>query len=311
MVCCHSQSGNCKTQAVVATVIGIAAVGAAVYYYKYWSKSRGIRSKNGLLKSKEDESRKVKLIKKEKLTHDVRLFRWKLDEDQTLGLLPGEHVKLSSQINSKSVSRFYSPVSHPHQQGYFETITKIYGPTEDNPNAGLFSSFLDSLEIGSEISISGPFGQLGYLTRGNFLIKQKIKHFKTLAMIAGGSGLTPMLQLIRHILNEEEYPSKVYLIYTNKTSDDIIVDEELKLYAAKFPSRFYLTLVFTRQTENPQNIQQGLWNESYGRIDEGLLARVFPYPSDDVLTLICGPKSMNSAAKAICTSLGYSNINVF
>jgi len=268
-----------------------------------------IRPKNGLLKSKDEDPKKVKLVKKEILTHDVRLFRWKLDDNQTLGLLPGEHVKLTSLVNSKSLSRFYSPVSDPHQQGYFEIIVKIYSPTEDNPNSGAFSSFLDSLEPGDEISISGPFGYLGYLARGSFLFKQKIQNYKTIAMIAGGSGLTPMLQLIRHIMNEENSISQLYLIYTNKTKDDVIVEEELKNYSAQNPSKFKLTLAFTR--EYPERSSSNNWHEHHGRIDEGLLAKVFPYPSEDVLTLICGPKNMNVTAKSICTSLGYSNIHIF
>lgn len=99
---------------------------------------------------------------------------------------------------------------------------KIYSPTEEFPNMGVFSTHMDSLPLGTEISISGPFGRFGYLSRGDFLVNTKaVMRYKAIAMISGGSGLTPMLPIIRKVIQEEKGP-KLSLIYSNKTEDDVI-----------------------------------------------------------------------------------------
>ena len=87
--------------------------------------------------------------------------------------------------------------------------------------------------------------------------------------------------------------------------------EELKDYAHTLDN-FKLTLVYTRlEAKEPDRSDTKKWIEYFKHLDEGLLAQVFPYPHDEVLVLICGPKGMNEAARLICTSLGYPNIHVF
>ena len=99
---------------------------------------------------------------------------------------------------------------------------KIYSPTPENPNAGTFSTYMDSLPMDSMITISGPFGRFGYLSTGDFLVNGKaVMRYKSVAMISGGSGLTPMLPIIRKTVKEPGGP-KLSLIYTNKTEEDVI-----------------------------------------------------------------------------------------
>uniref|UniRef100_A0AC34RJ87 NADH-cytochrome b5 reductase n=1 Tax=Panagrolaimus sp. JU765 TaxID=591449 RepID=A0AC34RJ87_9BILA len=273
----------------------------------------GLRPKNVFLKSKNDEPKKIRLIHKEALTHDVRLFRWEFENDLHFGLLPGEHIKLISEVNGVKMSRFYSPVSDPNQFGSFEIVVKVYNPSTDHPNVGVFSTYLDSLPLNSELLVSGPFGGIAYLNEGDFLMKQtNVRQFKTIAMIAGGSGLTPMVQLMRHVMREDGANApKLNLIYTNKTEEDVILADELKAYSSMNPTKFSLTLAFTRLFDGIAEDSRRSWKQHVGRIDEGLLAKVFPFPTDDVLVLICGPRAMNVHAKNLCTSLGYTHISIF
>uniref|UniRef100_A0A914Y583 Cytochrome-b5 reductase n=1 Tax=Panagrolaimus superbus TaxID=310955 RepID=A0A914Y583_9BILA len=120
--------------------------------------------------------------------------------------------------------RFYSPISKPEEKGYFEIIMKIYSPSSENPNQGIFSTYMDSLPLNSEITISGPFGRFGYLSNGDFLVNAKaVMKYTSIAMISGGSGLTPMLPIIREVFKENNINGpKISLIYTNKTEDDVI-----------------------------------------------------------------------------------------
>lgn len=74
--------------------------------------------------------------------------------------------------------RSYTPTSLPESKGYFELLVKTY----ENGN---ISKFLDNLNIGDFIEVKGP--------KGNFSYSPNM--VESLGMIAGGTGLTPMLQV--------------------------------------------------------------------------------------------------------------------
>uniref|UniRef100_A0A914QY54 NADH-cytochrome b5 reductase n=1 Tax=Panagrolaimus davidi TaxID=227884 RepID=A0A914QY54_9BILA len=315
MTCCHSKPATMTHQLVVVAIsIGaFAALAYSINNYRKWKSGKSRRHAKPFLTNKH-ESKTVTLISKESVTHDVRLFRFQLpNSDNTLGILAGEHIKLTADIASRTMFRFYSPISKPEEKGYFEIIMKIYSPNSENPNQGTFSRYMDSLPLDSDITISGPFGRFGYLSNGDFLVNAKaVMKYKSIAMISGGSGLTPMLPIIREVIKENHINGpKLSLIYTNKTEDDVIQSDELKRYAHTHDS-FNLTLVFTRLMKKESDRQDPVkWIEKFERIDESLFSNTFPKPQENVLVLICGPKGMNEAAKLICTSLGYPNIHVF
>lgn len=71
---------------------------------------------------------------------------------------------------------------------------QVYSPCERFPEGGKMSQLLDSLEIGDTIDIKGPVGEIVYLEPGQLLIKGKPRNASKLAMLAGGTGITPMYQ---------------------------------------------------------------------------------------------------------------------
>lgn len=163
---------------------------------------------------------------------------------------------------------------------------------------------------------------MAYQGNGTFLIRDKeLKTFKHVAMIAGGTGLTPMLQLIRSVIRNKSDPTHVSLLYTNKTPSDVvcrwgfgierlfIFREELEEYASEEATtqRFRLLLTVTRiDKEHLPN-----WPYDFGRINTEMTRKFLPEPTDDVLVLICGPKGMNATAKAICEEMKYPNVHVY
>lgn len=108
------------------------------------------------------------------------------------------------------------------------------------------SQHLESLKIGDTIEVRGPSGRLHYLGNGEFSMKKLRKdpptHIKArkVAMIAGGTGITPMLQLIRHITKDEADDTQLCLLYANQTEKDILVRKELEEVAQKHPGQFKL-----------------------------------------------------------------------
>lgn len=108
------------------------------------------------------------------------------------------------------------------------------------------SQFLEGLKIGDTITIRGPAGRLTYLGDGKFSIKKlrnepaQIVKASKVNMIAGGTGITPMLQLVRHILKTKGDGTQLRLLFANQTEKDILVRKELEEAADKYPEQFKL-----------------------------------------------------------------------
>ena len=156
----------------------------------------------------------LELIKKEELSHDTRLFRFALPSDEhCLGLPIGQHIYLSARINGSLVVRPYTPTSSDEDMGHMDLVVKIY-PANVHPkfpDGGKMTQYLESLNIGDTIDVRGPSGHLVYRGKGAFDIKEDKKgpvketKVKNVSMIAGGTGITPMLQLVRAVFRSVEW----------------------------------------------------------------------------------------------------------
>lgn len=87
------------------------------------------------------------------------------------------------------------------------------------------SQYLDAMAIGDSIDFRGPNGKLIYEGSGNFSIRKdkksppEKKFYKNLAMIAGGTGITPMMQLARQILKDENDETTLSLLFANQVDN--------------------------------------------------------------------------------------------
>ncbi|CAO2636977.1 NADH-cytochrome b5 reductase 1 [Lemmus lemmus] len=167
------------------------------------------------------------------------------------------------------------------------------------------SQYLDSLKIGDVVEFRGPSGLLSYAGKGNFHIQPnkksppELRVAKKLGMIAGGTGITPMLQLIRAILKVAEDPTQCFLLFANQTEKDIILREELEELQAQYPNRFKLWLTLDHPPEG--------WPYSKGFVTADMIQEHLPAPADDVLLLLCGPPPMvQLACHPNLDKLGYS-----
>ncbi|KAF5740285.1 Nitrate reductase 2 [Tripterygium wilfordii] len=228
-----------------------------------------------------------KLIEKISLSHDVRLFRFALpSEDQVLGLPVGKHIFLRATIEDKLCMRAYTPTSTIDEVGHFDLVIKIYfkGVHPRFPNGGLLSQHLDSLPIGSILDVKGPLGHIEYNGRGNFMVHGKPKFAKKLAMLAGGTGITPIYQVVQAILKNPEDETEMYVVYANRTEEDILLKEEFDSWASKHDR---LKVWYVIQ----ESIRED-WKYSVGFITESILRDHIPEGSNDTLALACGPPPM-------------------
>nr|VDD23523.1 unnamed protein product [Brassica oleracea] len=247
----------------------------------------------------------VKLIEKTSISHDVRRFRFALpSEDQQLGLPVGKHIFLCANINDKLCLRAYTPTSTVDAVGHIDLVVKVYFKDVHPrfPNGGLMSQHLDSLSIGAVLDIKGPLGHIEYKGKGNFMVNGKPKFAKKLAMLAGGTGITPIYQVIQSILSDPEDETEMYVVYANRTEDDILVREELEGWANKHKERLKVWYVVEIAKEG--------WNYSTGFITEDVLREHVPEGLEgESLALACGPPPMiQFALQPNLEKMGYNSL---
>ncbi|KRX27347.1 Importin-7 [Trichinella nelsoni] len=307
-VLCHFLTSNCTTMlndnwiTTAALLAGVGLASAAVYYYAF------IKRKPKKLLEDPSVNYSIVLASKEKVNHDTRMFRFSLHSaDQVLGLGVGQHVHLSAKINGQLVVRPYTPVSDIDERGsiYFKDTHPLF------PEGGKMTQYLDNLKIGDSINIRGPGGLLTYNGRGRFAIKSSKKadpvqkKYKKVAMLAGGSGITPMYQLIKASLADSYDKLEMHLIYANKSEQDILLFEELLNLEMKHPTRFRVW--FTIDARKGK-----VWTYSIGFINSEIIKEIFPQPSADLLVLMCGPDAMiETACQPNLDKLGYARDNRF
>jgi cytochrome-b5 reductase len=169
------------------------------------------------------------------------------------------------------------------------------------------SEHLDSMAVGQRLDFKGPIPK--YPWEAN-------KHTH-LAMVAGGTGITPMYQLLRAIFKNPEDKTKVTLVYGNVSEDDILLKKELQDLENTYPQRFK---VFYLLDKPPKE-----WTGGSGFVTKELLKTVFPEPKEENIKLfVCGPPGLYKAVSGgkkspqdqgelagILKELGYEKEQVF
>jgi len=271
------------------------------------------------------EEQKVTLAVREQLSPDTALLRFTFGpgkEGHVLGLPLGKHVKLilpnllgkdsgkwngrdDPELGKPHVERAYTPTSSDNDPGYIDLLVKVYAPgaVERFPDGGKVSQQLGKMRIGDQLTIKGPFGLIEYLGRGRFKIGRNEVAKKFVGMMAGGSGITPMLQILVAALEDadrnEDHTTKFSLIYANQTEADILCRDRLEDLERRFPKRFRLHYTLDRPPAG--------WKYSTGFIDGPMIAEHMPPPnSPDAIIFACGPPPMvQFACKANLEKLGY------
>ncbi|KAF2901028.1 hypothetical protein ILUMI_05168 [Ignelater luminosus] len=295
----------------IALGVGI-VITSAIIYHLYFSNKKSKSSKGDgkklVLLQDPQVKYSIPLIDKDVVSHDTRRFRFGLpSKEHVLGLPVGQHIHLSAKIGDELIIRSYTPVSSDDDHGYVDLVIKVYFKNVHPkfPDGGKMSQHLESLKLGDTIDIRGPSGRLNYLGDGQFSVKklrkdppQLIKVSKV-GMIAGGTGITPMLQLIRHIVKDPSDTTQLALLFANQTEKDILVRRELEDVANKHPEQFKLW--YTLDTPPTD------WKYSTGFINDAMIKdHLFP-PSSDTLIVMCGPPPMiNFACLPSLDRLGYN-----
>ncbi|EAW73271.1 cytochrome b5 reductase 3 [Homo sapiens] len=235
----------------------------------------------------------LRLIDREIISHDTRRFRFALPSPQhILGLPVGQHIYLSARIDGNLVVRPYTPISSDDDKGFVDLVIKVYFKDTHPkfPAGGKMSQYLESMQIGDTIEFRGPSGLLVYQGKGKFAIRPDkksnpiIRTVKSVGMIAGGTGITPMLQVIRAIMKDPDDHTVCHLLFANQTEKDILLRPELEELRNKHSARFKLWYTLDRAPE--------AWDYGQGFVNEEMIRDHLPPPEEEPLVLMCGPPPM-------------------
>jgi cytochrome-b5 reductase len=155
---------------------------------------------------------------------------------------------------------------------------------------GLISKYLHDREIGDTVLMSGP-NQGGHWVDGMA---------KKVGFVAGGTGITPMISIVRWILTKR-LDAELFLVFANKTEADIIFREEWARDLREHPN-FHCYHVL----EHPP----AGWSQGTGRITEDVLRRHLPPPGPETVIFLCGPPPMVDPMEATLKGLGYSEQSI-
>lgn len=166
------------------------------------------------------------------------------------------------------------------------------------------SQYLAGLKVGDQVSISGPVGKQKYLGNGRFyrVIQKKLVSAKKFTFIAGGTGITPIYQLLQHINDKNEKNRnniKTKLLFANKSSKDILLRKELnQLDDRNIIDELKLCL---------DKVDEEGWTGFEGFVDKKMLEGFLWGNTKDHLVVMCGPPMMCSGIVDALEELGYEN----
>jgi ring-1,2-phenylacetyl-CoA epoxidase subunit PaaE len=213
-------------------------------------------------------------------TSDANSIRFEMPAElrERFAFKAGQHLTLRTTINGEEVRRNYSLCTAPAESDWMVTVKRIGG--------GLFSNWVgDKLKPGDIVEVMVP--------HGSFTTDFHPASCRHLVGIAGGSGITPVMSLIKTLLREEP-ESRFTLLYGNRDSSSVIFLETLAGLKDKHLGRLEI-YHFLDQEEQDIELFNGMLNRE--RVEQAITALVPDAPVVDGW-FICGPGPMMDAAEA-------------
>ena len=226
---------------------------------------------------------KVKEVKKETSDCVSVLFDVPENLKEEFNFTQGQSLTMRATINGEEVRRTYSICSSPLEHQLKVAIKKVEG--------GLFSNFAnEQLKMNDVLEVMTPIGR--------FYTTLDAANRKNYVAFAAGSGITPLLSIIKTTLATEPH-STFTLVYGNKTRSSIIFFEELEGLKNKYINRFNLIHILSREKTDADlnfgRITNEKCNDLFGKLLDLKTADEF---------FICGPEDMIFSVKEFLESNG-------
>ena len=237
-------------------------------------------------------------------TDDTRTFY--LDVNPELrDFKAGQYITISAMINGEEIRRSYSLCTAPFEELFGFTIKRVKG--------GIMSNYLhDQISEGDNLSISGP--------EGKFIIEPQADIQRDHYFFAAGSGITPVMAMIKTILKEEPM-STCYLLYGSRSEKQIIFKDQLKKMQNQHTDQFYLVHTLSQPLKEKVSGLSGIfgktrtaWTGEKGRISSPKIKDfISKYTSKSGRSsfYLCGPGSLIEEGENTLLDLGEAKENIY
>jgi len=202
--------------------------------------------------------------------------------------IAGQYVNLKLTLDGQEIRRAYSICSAPNSGEIRIAIKSV--------NNGHFSKFAkENLKAGDILEVSQP--------EGRFTFEPNFANQKNYAGFAAGSGITPVMSILKSVL-ESEPNSTFVLVYGNKTPQETIFHQELHDLQLKYVGRFFVHYVFS---------QAKVDNELFGRIDKSTVNFVLNNKHKEKefeKFYLCGPEEMINLVSTVLKEHNIADKNI-
>lgn len=202
---------------------------------------------------------------------------------------PGQYITIKKVISGEELRRAYSICSSPNSNDFRIAVKAV-----DNGTFSVFATTI--LKEGDSLEVSKP--------EGKFVLETSTNNAKNYLAIAAGSGITPIMAMIKTVLSEE--PNSTFsLIYGNRRKEDTIFKNEIDTLKKLHPTTFFVQYLYSREQNE---------DALFGRIDKGninyLLKNKFKNLTFDK-AFICGPEEMIHTAKETLSNYGVNENAIY
>lgn len=211
----------------------------------------------------------------------------------------GQYLTLKFLVNGKEERRAYSMCSAPFDNEIAVTVKRVKGGIVSNHIA-------DALKPGDTVDVMPP--------QGRFLVEPDGAKRRDYYLFGAGSGVTPLMSILRTLL-EEEPKSKVHLLYGNRDEDNIIFEQQLQDLGARYEGQLVVQHTLSRPKREKSGGLRGLfskgkisWDGRVGRVDIPAVQQFMaanPGSVDDRQYYICGPGKMIDNVEQALLGLGF------
>ena len=292
------------------TLVGEAAEAAA--FDRMWAGARRVAPKDAPITLNPKKWVALEVDAKVPLSHDTILLRLKLDSpEHQCGLPVGYHVYLRGEKNgepgAKTVMRAYTPSSLNGTLGFVEFVIKVYFPNDAAayPEGGALTRYLNEVTVGEFVDAKGPAGEIKYDGKGVVWVHGLKKQVKQITMLAGGTGVAPMLQMIVAILADPDDTTVIKFLFANKSVKDILLKYTLDRLQTEHPGRFSVAYTVSKSDD--------VWKGLTGRVDKKMIENncFAAGQGDETLALLCGPPLFETeTCVPALLELGYAKENI-
>ncbi|MEM9897649.1 MAG: ferredoxin--NADP reductase [Bacteroidota bacterium] len=240
----------------------------------------------------------VAAVKQETADTSSITFSIPTELEKTFQYKAGQYLTLKFDISGKEERRAYSMSSSPFQEGITVSVKRVQGGKVSN-------HILDQVKVGNTVEVMPPDGR--------FVVTPDPAVKKTYYLIGAGSGITPLMSMIRTIL-EDEPKSNIYLFYGNRNRESIIFHDDLKSMQERYAGQIQVVHILSQPKKKKAGGMFGMfkkaktdWEGYTGRITAELVQKLlleYTPHCNNVHYYICGPGTMIQSLEAFLQGQG-------